>query len=198
MTPTNTWHGWANSRHLYAGFWARAWATFVDTVLVTIVTLPLLLAIYGRAYLHSPALVKGPWDFFISWILPGLAIIGFWMAQSATPGKMLIKACIVDAATGGKPTQGQLVRRYFGYLLSALPLCVGFLWAAFDPKKQGWHDKVAGTVVVYRQKAVQPSFAPAARCFNRPYSNFLSGHASPYRHSSRKLDEEKVETGVHV
>lgn len=138
----------------YVGFWARAWATVIDTVLVTIVTFPLLLAVYGWAYLDSPAFVKGPWDFCISWILPALSIVGFWIAQSATPGKMLIKARIVDAATGGKPSPGQLILRYIGYLISSMPICLGFLWAAFDPKKQGWHDKLAKTVVVYAHTVV--------------------------------------------
>ena len=133
----------------YVGFWARAWASFIDTILLGIVTYPLLIAIYGWACLDSKSLVQGPWDFFISWILPGMAIVGFWMAQSATPGKMLIGARIVDAQTGGKPTQGQLIRRYFGYVVSSIPLCIGFVWAAFDEKKQGWHDKMGGTVVRY-------------------------------------------------
>jgi len=133
----------------YVGFWARAWASFIDTILLGIVTYPLLIAIYGWAYLDSKSLVQGPWDFFISWILPGMAIVGFWMAQSATPGKMLIGARIVDARTGGKPTQSQLIRRYFGYVVSSIPVCIGFVWAAFDEKKQGWHDKMGGTVVLY-------------------------------------------------
>ncbi len=39
------------------------------------------------------------------------------------------------------------VLRYIGYFLSALPLDFGFLWIAFDARKQGWHDKLASTVV---------------------------------------------------
>jgi uncharacterized RDD family membrane protein YckC len=29
-----------------------------------------------------------------------------------------------------------------------LPLFIGLIWVAFDKKKQSWHDKLAGTVVV--------------------------------------------------
>lgn len=36
----------------------------------------------------------------------------------------------------------------FAYYVPAIPLCLGFLWVAFDSKMQGWHDKLAGTVVV--------------------------------------------------
>ncbi|RYY81863.1 MAG: RDD family protein, partial [Comamonadaceae bacterium] len=38
------------------------------------------------------------------------------------------------------------------YFVSAIPLCIGFLWVAWDPRKQGWHDKLAGTVVVRARK----------------------------------------------
>ncbi len=38
--------------------------------------------------------------------------------------------------------------RLAGYLLSAAVLMLGFLWAAFSPRRQGWHDKLAGTIVV--------------------------------------------------
>jgi uncharacterized RDD family membrane protein YckC len=47
--------------------------------------------------------------------------------------------------------------RYVGYIISTIPLCLGFLWVGFDSKKQGWHDKIAGTVVVRnRRHGVEP------------------------------------------
>ena len=52
---------------------------------------------------------------------------------------------IVDAATGGKPSNRQLVLRYLGYYISALPLLLGLVRVTFDARKQGWHDKLAGT-----------------------------------------------------
>ena len=42
--------------------------------------------------------------------------------------------------------------RYLGYYVSAIPFGLGLLWVAFDPRKQGWHDKMAGTVVVRRRR----------------------------------------------
>jgi len=41
-----------------------------------------------------------------------------------------------------------LIGRYFGYFLASIPLGLGLLWVAFDKRKQGWHDKLAGTVVI--------------------------------------------------
>ena len=78
-----------------------------------------------------------------------LIILVLWFTKQASIGKMAFSVKIVDAKTGGVPTKGQLIGRYFAYLLSSLPLGLGFLWIAFDSKKQGWHDKLAGTAVIY-------------------------------------------------
>jgi uncharacterized RDD family membrane protein YckC len=68
--------------------------------------------------------------------------------MQATPGKMAISARVVDASTGNTLSVGQSVGRYLAYFVSILPLGIGLLWVAFDSRKQGWHDKLAGTVVV--------------------------------------------------
>ena len=135
----------------YAGFWIRVGAALIDTILVSLIIWPLLTAVYGTDYWSSDRLIQGPLDFLLSWVLPAVAVILFWLARQATPGKMAIAARIVDARTGGKPTGTQLVIRYLGYYVSMLPLFIGILWVAFDPRKQGWHDKMAGTVVVRRR-----------------------------------------------
>ena len=132
----------------YVGFWLRLGAAAIDSILISIIVFPLLLAIYGGDYLTEARFLHGAWDFIMNYILPAAAIIVFWIYRSATPGKMAIRARIVDARTGGHPSTGQLIGRYFAYYLSTIPLCFGFLWIAWDPKKQGWHDKLAGTVVV--------------------------------------------------
>jgi len=72
----------------------------------------------------------------------------FWVYKQATPGKILVKATIVDAATGGKPTMKQWIIRYLGYIPATLPLGLGLFWVGWDSRKQGWHDKLADTVVI--------------------------------------------------
>ena len=139
-----------NQEFEYAGFWARTGASIIDTVLVMLVTIPLLLSIYGWAYFEAPATsyFAGTADFVISWVMPTVAIIAFWVLKQATPGKMLISARIVDARTGQPASTGQLIGRYFAYFVAMLPLFLGIVWVAFDKRKQGWHDKLAGTVVI--------------------------------------------------
>jgi uncharacterized RDD family membrane protein YckC len=101
-------------------------------------------------------------DFVVSWVLPAIAVIIFWKYRQATPGKMAISARIVDVQTGGAPTTQQLIVRYLGYFVSTVPFGLGLLWVAFDARKQGWHDKMAGTVVVRpRHRGPKPvSFDP--------------------------------------
>ena len=139
----------------YAGFWPRVGATIIDQILLTVVLLPLLIYIYGWRYFASESLVSGPADFIISWVAPALIVFAFWTYKQATPGKMAISARIVDAKTGLPASDAQLITRYIGYFISAIPLCLGLIWVAFDRRKQGWHDKLAGTVVV-RNTAPEP------------------------------------------
>lgn len=132
----------------YVGFWSRVGASIIDSLLVAVICLPLVTWLYGGDYWLDPRLIKGPLDFLISWILPAVGIVLFWNYRQATPGKMAISARIVDAKTGQAPSTRQLVIRYLGYFVSTIPFGLGLMWVGFDPRKQGWHDKLAGTVVV--------------------------------------------------
>ena len=134
----------------YAGFWIRVGASIIDTILVMMITYPILYAVYGWAGLDYSAAMQttGFVDILLTWIFPAVAVIWFWVAKQATPGKMLLSLRVVDAKTGGNLSVGQSLVRYVGYFVSAIPFCLGLIWVGFDNKKQGWHDKIAGTVVV--------------------------------------------------
>jgi uncharacterized RDD family membrane protein YckC len=142
----------------YAGFWIRAGASVIDTILIMVILGPLLTLIYGKNYWYSESLTHGGPDIFISYILPAIAVVVFWIFKSATPGKMVTKLTIVDARTGGKPTTGQFIGRYFGYFVSIIPLFLGIIWVGIDKRKQGWHDKLAGTVVIRKNGAEEVVF----------------------------------------
>ncbi|MEI7868034.1 MAG: RDD family protein [Candidatus Methylumidiphilus sp.] len=132
----------------YVGFWARVGASIIDTLLISLIILPIVTAVYGTDYWLDDTFIKGPVDFLVTWVFPTVAVVLFWIAKQATPGKMAISARIADAETGKKPSAGQLTIRYLGYYVSMIPLFLGIFWVAFDRRKQGWHDKLAGTVVV--------------------------------------------------
>jgi len=157
----------------YAGFWNRFGAFVVDSVAFSIVLAPLGYVLFERrdtmaellaaqsvedptmrllmlASLLGPASVG---EFLLNYGLPAVAVVLFWMYKSATPGKMATRAVIADAKTLGPLTQRQCVVRYLGYFVSIFTLGLGFLWIAWDRRKQGFHDKLAGTVVVLKPKS---------------------------------------------
>lgn len=79
--------------------------------------------------------------------------------RGQTPGKMFMGIKVVDEQ-GNVPGIGRaLLREVIGRFLSGIIFYLGYLWAAWDPRGQAWHDKIAGTLVV-PVKAPQPS-APA-------------------------------------
>ena len=139
---------------VYAGFWIRFLASIIDSILLMIFIVPVmgLLNATGIPAMNEingfnismPGLSGG----LFSYILPAVAIVIFWIYKSATPGKMITSLKIIDAETGEKPTTGQFVGRYLSYYVSIIPFFLGFIWAGFDERKQSFHDKLAGTVVI--------------------------------------------------
>jgi len=130
----------------YAGFWRRLMAFIVDLLWIS----PLVAFLLSINYNFD-------WQvFLINHILPALLILWFWIKYAATPGKLLFDCEIVDAITGQPITFKQALVRYAAYIVSALPLGLGFLWILWDKQKQAWHDKIAGTVVIIHDEATVP------------------------------------------
>lgn len=135
----------------YGGFWVRFGALVLDSIILFGVTLLAVRLLYGKGYLEwamgaAQGLTRD--QIFFNYVLPVIYYVGFWILKSATIGKMLVKVKIVDAKTGKPASPLQCIVRYLGYIVSALPLGLGFIWIAFDKRKQGWHDKIARTLVV--------------------------------------------------
>jgi uncharacterized RDD family membrane protein YckC len=126
----------------YAGFWRRLAAALVDTGLFLI----LFFIVLGPAYVHARF-----WslEWFVENLLSLIITVAFWVKLFGTPGKLLMGCQVVDADSAEPVSIRQGVMRYLGYYVSALPLGLGFLWIAWDPRKQGFHDKIANTVVLY-------------------------------------------------
>mgnify|MGYP001205863945 CR=1 FL=1 len=145
-----------NKKLEYTGFWLRFVASTVDGLLLLLVLSPFMIYHYYNSNFDIMSLVLMEGDFlinihfdiYVNYILPFLLTLIFWGFFQATPGKITFRAKILDAKTGGKPNILQYIIRYLAYIPSVLFLGLGFLWIAFDKRKQGWHDKIAGTVVV--------------------------------------------------
>ena len=138
----------------YAGFWRRLLAFILDSFLFSALVAPLLLLIYGHDYFYWSSEQSGMFaiygiaDFLLTTLLPVVLIIVFWIKLSATPGKLLLDCKVVDAETLQPLSGKKALLRCLAYLASALPIYLGFAWIAFDKRKQGLHDKLAGTLVL--------------------------------------------------
>ena len=130
------------------GFWKRFVAWMADSFLTQAITLTIGYFVYGQIYLDERDVIHGNVDIAISFAIPILGTILFWRYCLATPGKMLFQAVIVDYETRQAPQNWQLVVRFLGYIVSALPLAIGYLWAAGHPEKRAWHDLLSRTIVV--------------------------------------------------
>lgn len=156
----------------YAGFWIRFIAIFIDTILASILILPLLeiffrnekaisissLDIQTLSSLEFGSISSLTGVGYLIYIIVVAAVFTlFWRYRNATPGKMLLGLKVVDASSLKTLSIKQSVIRNIGYYVSMLPLMLGFFWAGFDQRKQGWHDKMAGTVVIYGEKRKRPA-----------------------------------------
>ncbi len=132
----------------YAGFWRRLVAAIIDGILVSIVTL-----IIGGVLRLNSGLPTGPGsDNFLSNLIN--LIIG-WIyyaamessEKQATLGKMAIGIIVTDLE-GSRISFGRATGRYFGKILSAIILLIGYIMAGFTARKQALHDVLAGCLVV--------------------------------------------------
>lgn len=142
----------------YVGFGLRFVAFLIDSTAVAIAISPIIATLIGETSvsdydLESPQeilllLERLSLQLLLDLLFMGTIFVLFWIFKSATPGKMIFRSSIVDAETLGKASPLQNILRYISYYISLFPLGIGFLWIAIDPRKQGWHDKIARTVVI--------------------------------------------------
>jgi uncharacterized RDD family membrane protein YckC len=132
-------------KYEYAGFWIRFAASIIDNIIIFVALIPIAMLL-GWESAYSSGLSSG-----IEWfwqILFAVFFVFCWVKFAGTPGKRLLRLKVLDERTGENITVGQGIIRYIGYFPAILVLFIGLIWVAFDSKKQGWHDKMAKTVVV--------------------------------------------------
>jgi uncharacterized RDD family membrane protein YckC len=167
--------GWS-----YVGFWRRVAALLIDSFLLTVLLWASLLIVLPRlaggdfgAAFGSGAYVVDPTTHQITITPAGAAalrrmvglilwleltfVVGwalyqvlFWWRFGATLGQRALGIQIRRLRDGTRPTLWTAFLRAIGYLISGWALGIGFFWVAFDARKQGWHDHIAGTVAVRR------------------------------------------------
>ncbi len=109
----------------YAGFWIRFVAYIIDSVIMGALAVTVIGLIVAIPYMPV-----------------------MWWKKGQTLGQMALGLKVVRAADGGPITGSQAVIRLIGLWVSAIVLYIGLIWVAFEPRKRGWHDMMADTVVI--------------------------------------------------
>jgi uncharacterized RDD family membrane protein YckC len=145
----------------YGGFWIRFVAVFIDGIIVAIpgvilgVIVGIMAAVANGVSNNSNGSTTTNAAFggatllvdLISFVITVGYFVYFW-GKGQTLGMRLFHLRVADATTGQPIGYGRAGLRYLGYILSVIVCYIGLIWAAFDSRKQGWHDKIASTVVL--------------------------------------------------
>ena len=139
---TNTWK--------YALPNMRLLAMAVDLSIISLLMLILIMLEYGDIWLIDAEVKLDGTTYFALSCIPFLYFVGFQCLFSASPGKMLLSLQVLDLETHEPINPLQCLIRYAGYWLVIMSLGLG-LGGIFNGRKpQGWHDRLAHTVVIQR------------------------------------------------
>ena len=135
----------------YAGFWVRVVAYILDFIVLAVVTTALA-PLFGGGTVVS--VENGTYTVnyaanALATLVGLLYFVGFWAWRGQSPGMIPFNMRIVMASDGSKVDVVRSLLRYVGLIISFVVLFLGVIWVAFDRRKQGWHDKIAGTLVIY-------------------------------------------------
>jgi uncharacterized RDD family membrane protein YckC len=130
---------------------SRCSAFLLDYILTLLApALTLVLAVYFKRRWMSPttATVIKVIGYFATAVVIYFNYVYFYLRRGQSFGKRFIGVRVVK--TDGRPIDYQtaLLRHIIGYPLSILFFGLGIVWMLWDGRRQGWHDKLARTVVV--------------------------------------------------
>jgi uncharacterized RDD family membrane protein YckC len=134
----------------YGGFWIRVLAFILDAIVLGVLT-SALTPLFGT----GPMIDTESGRFGVNYgsnaigtLIGLLYMVGFWSLRGQTPGMIPFNLRVVRASDGSRPDWVVSLLRYVGLIISFAVILIGVIWVAFDGRKQGWHDKIAGTLVV--------------------------------------------------
>jgi len=170
-----------NYQFVYAGFWKRFLAFIIDQIIISIASsiliLPFIvffgLSIFPFSHTHelnefsitsismqnSSENIVLLSSFLFTVIIFSIGVVLLkWLyfalmessAKQATLGKMALGIKVVDL-NGSRISFGKATGRYFGKIISALILYIGFMMAGWTVRKQALHDIMAGCLVINQE-----------------------------------------------
>lgn len=145
---------------MYAGSWKRLLAFIIDYVITFSGLLVIILIVGGLGIAMEGYFDREAVEFAAGSIV-FLALIAYsWLYSAlfessrlqATPGKIALGLIVVNGRNG-KISFGQATARHFCKAISAALIFIGFIMAAFHPRKQGLHDMISGTLILNKSEA---------------------------------------------
>jgi uncharacterized RDD family membrane protein YckC len=133
----------------YGGFWIRVVAYIIDAVILAVIGGIILTALgvnISDPNVAQDSRAQGAQGF--NFLFSFIYFAGLWTVMGGSLGQRIFGMRVVDASTGAPIGFGKAALRWLGLLISFLLCFIGVIWVAFDGRKQGWMDKIAGTVVV--------------------------------------------------
>jgi len=143
----------------YAGWWPRCAGAALDLALLALVAAPIAaLLVHGAA----PGDTGSPAPALLARAVPpvnaitvacALFLAGLLFSQPVTPGSLLLGVRLVGARDGRRPAWWRVLVRAVVFVPAAAALGIGLLWMFRDPRRQGWHDKLSGTLAVHEDES---------------------------------------------
>jgi len=129
-----------NEATRFGGFWIRVLAYFIDTVILVSVFLPggIILLLSGFEPLAKVFYLVMAWIYFA--VLQSSS----WQASV---GKKAVGLKVVDK-NGDRISFGRATGRHFAKVISTLTIFIGYMMVGWTKRKEGLHDKIAGTLVI--------------------------------------------------
>ena len=153
----------------FGGFGARLVAYIVDALILAVVVGGLVtlasVAIVGTdlgldivngdiqvdgADLSAGAVIAMVAVILVAIVIGLLYFPWFWARGGSTPGMRLFGLVVVRDTDGAPIGWGTALLRLVGWYVSSLVFYIGFIWIFVDKRRRGWHDLIAGTVVIRR------------------------------------------------
>jgi uncharacterized RDD family membrane protein YckC len=138
----------------FASHGPRLIAYIIDSILIGVIvvvaTIVFGLVFAGAVASDSAGAVVGGTLLYVIVILAvSLAYFPwFWARGGQTPGMKMFRLRVVRDADGGQISGVSAVLRLFGFWVNSVVFYIGFIWIFVDKRRRGWHDLIAGTVVI--------------------------------------------------
>jgi uncharacterized RDD family membrane protein YckC len=150
---------------IYAKFWSRVMGFVTDVFIIGIPVSLFFMIVFGHdemekagaidVLIQSDKAINNAPDPMISiaqLLLSLIIYVTMWRLSMQTPGKKMARTLVVDAKTFERASIFKLTLRFIGYLISALPLFLGFFIGLLRKDNRSLHDLISGTAVIYEDQ----------------------------------------------